>query len=104
MTSAGAAVGAVLVPKCPLCIAAALSACGLGVGMGAAEVFAILLRPAAALVSIAALVAVLVPLVRSHARRASAVDASRARSAGGCPACGAEDEGARRENLGRPRG
>ena len=100
LTSAGAAVGAALVPKCPLCIAAALSACGLGVGMGAAEVFAILLRPAAALAAIATLVVVLVPLLRARTRgecppqatrRAGPPAGSHGGPDGGCPACGGED-------------
>jgi hypothetical protein len=68
LTSGGAALGAVLAPKCPLCVAAALSACGLGIGMTAAGLFAILLRPVAAVVAIGALAATIWPLVHRHVR------------------------------------
>ena len=80
LTSAAAIVGAVLAPKCPLCVLALLSACGIGIGMGAAGVVAAVARPAAVVLAIAALAAAIVPRVRRRSRRPP--------PGGGCGGCG----------------
>ncbi len=77
LTSAAAVAGAILAPKCPLCVLALLSACGIGIGMGAAGVVAAVARPAAVVLAIAALVVAIVPLVRR-----------RPPPGGGCGGCG----------------
>jgi membrane protein implicated in regulation of membrane protease activity len=61
--------GFALVPKCPLCLAAYLSA--LGVGAGVAAPIAVLLRPALLVVAAIAAVVSVAQLAR-HARRARA--------------------------------
>ena len=69
LSSAGTLVLAALVPKCPLCVAAALSACGLGAS--AASAVAPAVRPVAfALVAVATITLVLfaVRRIRAHTR------------------------------------
>ncbi len=81
--SLGAVVGAVLLPKCPMCIAAVLS--GAGLGVGAAGRIAPFVRPFAFAISVTSAVAVLV------------IGRSRRRSAeGGCSfRCGGHSRGGR---------
>jgi hypothetical protein len=87
LTSGGAALGALLAPKCPFCVLAILSTCGLGVGMGTAGMLAMVMRPVAALIAIVALLVVIAPAFR-RARRARG-SARRATATRGCPACDA---------------
>ena len=83
LTSAGTVAAAVLVPKCPLCVVAALSALGIGVGMTAAGLFVMLVRPVAAVVAIGAVAMTVWPLVHRHTRRVPEVSGPH----GDCPAC-----------------
>lgn len=62
-----AALGLVLLPKCPLCIAAYLVS--FGVGTSAAALAAPLIRPLAMLLAGTALLALLVGVARSKAKR-----------------------------------
>jgi hypothetical protein len=55
-SSLGAGLGAVLLPKCPLCVAAVLSS--LGLGATAAGLLAVVLRPAALTLAGAGLIVV----------------------------------------------
>ncbi|MES1184283.1 MAG: hypothetical protein ABUL60_10735 [Myxococcales bacterium] len=63
-----AALGLVLLPKCPLCIAAYLVS--FGVGTGAAALAAPLIRPLAMLLAGTALLALLASAWRAKAKRA----------------------------------
>jgi hypothetical protein len=78
LTSVAATAGAALAPKCPFCVVAILSACGIGVGMGTAGALALLARPLAVLVAAGALALVLRRFVRPRTLRAAS---------GGCAAC-----------------
>jgi hypothetical protein len=71
-TSLGGLIALALLPKCPLCIAAYLTAFGLSASIAA--LLAPLLRPAAALVLVAALLACLFVLWR-HRRAATTCEA-----------------------------
>jgi hypothetical protein len=75
-TSVGTLVVAALLPKCPLCVAAALSALGLGTIAGLSP----LVRPVAIVGALLAVCSVVV--VEARRRR------QRARRRGACPACG----------------
>jgi hypothetical protein len=78
--SVGGVLGFLLLPKCPLCVAAWLGA--LGVGAGAASVLAPLLRPAALLLAAALLLRVLWSVRCAHRARAGT------RAESDCCACG----------------
>jgi hypothetical protein len=77
VSSLGAVLGFVLLPKCPLCVAALLGAAG--VGAGAASLMAPLLRPAAA--SLAILLASVLT-IRALVRGARAMRRARVAAAG----------------------
>lgn len=68
----GSTVAAILVPKCPLCIAAYLTLCGVGAGWAA--VVAPVVRPAAFALSVVSLAALVVTIVRRRRSR-SAIEA-----------------------------
>jgi hypothetical protein len=68
--SLGAVLLAALIPKCPLCVAAALSALGVGAALGGAV--APLIRPIAFLVAVVLTVAIGVTERRRHKRRCCA--------------------------------
>jgi hypothetical protein len=69
VSSLGAGLGAVLLPKCPLCVAAVLSS--LGLGATAAGLLAVVLRPAVFTLAGAGLVVVAWAAWRAHARAPS---------------------------------
>jgi hypothetical protein len=84
-SSLSGVVGFLLLPKCPLCLAALLGVVGLGAGT--ASLVAPLLRPAALLLAAATLLFLLGPLAGS-ARRSRAARASHhpgGPSPGACP-------------------
>ena len=85
-SSLGAVLGFLLLPKCPLCVAALLGAAG--VGAGAASLMAPLLRPVAVLLAIVALARVAWSARRARLASAGAGD--------GSPCCGGGGSGARR--------
>ena len=65
LASLGSGVAAVLVPKCPICIAGWLSVVGIGAGVGATV--ALVLRPALVVLAIITAAFVLVGWVRARA-------------------------------------
>jgi hypothetical protein len=82
----GGVLGFVLLPKCPLCVAALLGVAGFG--GGAASLAAPFLRPSALLLAMAALVrAAWLMARRARAARAGGPDAG-GECASGCGACG----------------
>jgi hypothetical protein len=90
LASSGAAAGAIFAPKCPLCVVAALSACGVGVGLGTAGLLASIARPLAMVVAALALAVEVWPFARWMARRRAAMrrrGASQARAARAECAC-----------------
>ncbi len=87
--SVGGVLGFLLLPKCPLCVAAWLGA--VGVGAGAASVVAPLLRPAALLLAAALLLRLLWSSVRRARRARTGVARSGAHRESDCCACGPVD-------------
>ena len=73
--SAGAVAAALLLPKCPLCIAALLSAMGIGGSLVEAVVPA--LRPAALTVGLVLAIALAATVVARRARRRTCPDCAR---------------------------
>jgi hypothetical protein len=77
-SSVGAVVAAFLLPKCPLCVAAILSALGLGAALP--EVVVPLLRPAALAVGLALAVALVAALIARRVRRCPNCPSTRVQS------------------------
>lgn len=85
-----------LLPKCPLCIAAYLTAFGLSASIAA--LLAPLLRPAAALVLVAALLACLFVLWR-HRRAATTCETATTAPSGRPGTCCGSDNATRQSSL-----
>ena len=76
-SSVGALMAALAVPKCPLCVAALLSA--MGIGGALAEAVVPFLRPAAIAVSVVLAVVLAASLAARRARRSTCPDCARHR-------------------------